>query len=120
MQTATTASPRRATWRERAFVLGGIALALAATLAWIAAGGDGHLLGPLWAFAIAWTAVASLAAALRRGFRHGDWSAFRNHEFPEDDGDIDEWSSRTGRYQYLADLDRLIRDDDRLRDHGLS
>ena len=51
-----------------------------------------------------------------RGFRHRDWSAFGRHEFPENDGDIDEWASRTGRYSWLGDMeDRLLHDDDHLR-----
>ena len=57
---------------------------------------------------------------MRRGFRHGDWYAFHDYRLPEDDGDIDEWVSRTGRYQYLADLERLIRDDSHIRNHDLS
>ena len=106
--------------RERAFVLAGPALALAATAASIVTGQGGQPLGPLWALAIAWTVIASLAAALRRGFRHGDRSAFHDYRLPENDGDIDEWVSRTGRYQYLQDLDRHVRDDSHLRGHGLS
>ena len=111
---------RRVTWRERVFVLAGPILALAATVIWIATGEGGRLLGPLGVAAIAWTAAASLAAALRRGFRHGDRSAFHDYEFPEDDGEIHEWSSRTGRYRYLADLERPVRDDGHLRNHDLS
>ena len=42
------------------------------------------------------------------GIRHGDWSAFRRHRLPEDDGEADEFASRTGRYQWLGDHeDRL-------------
>ena len=110
------AAPRRATWRERAFVLGGLGLAALCTAATLASGADTAHVGPLWMAAIAWTVVASLAAALRRGFRHRDWSAFGRHEFPENDGDIDEWASRTGRYSWLGDMeDRLLHDDDHLR-----
>ena len=77
---------------------------------------DTAFLAPLWLVAIAWTVLASLAGALLRGFRHGDWSAFRRHGFPEDDGEADEFASRTGRYQWLGDQeDRLLHDDDHLR-----
>ena len=68
--------------------------------------------------AVAWTAAASLAGALWRGFRHRDRSAFHGYEFPEDDGDLDEWASRTGLYSYLRDREeRLLHDDDHLRNH---
>ena len=54
------------------------------------------------------------------GFRHRDWTVFCGYEFPEDDGDFDEWASRTVRYFYLADLvGRRLHDDDRLHNHDL-
>ena len=106
----------RITWRERAFVLGGPGIALVYTTVSFALGANAAHVGPLWMAAIAWTVVASLAGALNRGLRHRDWSAFRAHQLPEDDGEIDEWSSRTGRYSYLGDLeDRMLRDDEHLR-----
>ena len=104
-----------ATWRKRLFVLGPLALAALATAATFALGADTGFAGPLWMAAIAWTVPASLAGALARGLRHGDWSAFGRHRFPEDGGELDEWSSRTGRYQYLADIEDRLRDDDHLR-----
>ena len=74
------------------------------------------LLGPLWLAAIAWTVLASLAGALGRGLRRGDWSAFGRFRFQDDDGEADEFASRTGRYQWLGDHeDRLLHDDDWLR-----
>ena len=98
-----------ASWRARAIVLGPLALAALAT----GAGADAALLGPLWLAALAWTVLASLAGAIRRGLRHGDWSAFGRFRFPEDDGEADEFASRTGRYQWLGDHeDRLLHDDD--------
>ncbi len=111
-----TASRPRTTWRERAFVLGGFAVAaLYSSIAAIFGTGM-EAAGPLWLIAILWTVPSSLALALRRGFVHRDWSAFAGYDFPEDDGDLDEWSSRTGRYQYLADMeDRLLHDNDHLR-----
>ena len=108
--------PRKPSRRERAFVLGGPGLALLYTAASLALGAGAEAIGPLWMAAIAWTVLASTAHVLWLGVRHRDWSAFRDYELPEDDGEIDEWSSRTGRYQYLGDLeDRLLHDDDHLR-----
>ena len=102
--------------RARALVLGPLAMAALATVAALGFNTDTALLAPLWLAAIAWTVLASLAGALGRGFRHGDWSAFRCHRFPEDDGEADEFASRTGRYQWLGDQeDRLRHDDDYLR-----
>lgn len=108
--------PRRATWRERLFVLGPLGLAAIATAAAHALGTDTEFVGPLWLAALAWTVAASLAGALHRGFRHRDWSAFGRYDFPEDDGDVDEWASRTGRYEWLGDLEDRQRDDDHV--HG--
>ena len=107
---------RRSTWRERLFVLGGFAVAALWTAGSLMLDAGADAIGPLWMGAIGWTVVASLAGALNRGLRHRDWSAFGGYELPDDDGDLDEWSSRTGRYQYLGDMeDRLLRDDDHLR-----
>ena len=112
MTRTSTNTGRRSAWRASAFVLGPLAVAALAT----AADTDTAFLAPLWLAAIAWTVLASLAGALLRGFRHGDWSAFRRHRFPEDDGEADEFTSRTGRYQWLGDQeDRLLHDDDHLR-----
>ena len=107
---------RSRTWRARALVLGPLAMAALATVAALGLSTDTTLLGPLWLAAIAWTVPASLAGAFGRGFRHGDWSAFGRHRFPEDDGEADVFASRTGRYQWLGDHeDRLLHDDDHLR-----
>jgi len=105
-----------ATWHARAFVLGGPALAAVYTAAALALdAGAGHI-GSLWMAAIAWTFAASLAGALWRGFRHRDWSAFSAYEMPDDDGDVGEWTSRTGRYSGLGEMeDRLLHDRDHLR-----
>ena len=71
--------------------------------------------GLAWIAAIAWTVLASLAAALWRGFRHRDWSAFRGHELPEDDEGLD-MDTRTGGYSYLRDWqERDLHDDGHLR-----
>ena len=97
-------------------MLGGFAVAAFWTVVAAAFGLDMNAAGAAWLVAVLWTVPSSLALALRRGFVHGDWSAFADYDFSHDDGDLDEWSSRTGRYQYLADMEeRLLRDDDHLR-----
>ena len=101
-----TSADSRLPWRAPALVLGPLALAALATVA----GADAALLAPLWLAALAWTVLASLAGALGRGLRHGDWSAFARHRFPDDDGEADEFASRTGRYDWLGE------DEDRLHD----
>ena len=102
----------RAAWRAPVVVLGPLALAALAT----GAGADAAFLGPLWLAALAWMVLASLAGAIHRSVRHGDRSAFGRYRFPEDDGEADEFASRTGRYQWLGDHeDRLLHDDDWLR-----
>jgi len=107
---------RRTTWRVRALVLGGLALAIVYTAAALVLGAGTEHIGPLWMAAVGWSIAASLTGALRRGFRHGDWSAFSAYELPEGDGEVDEWSSRTGRYSGLGEMeDQLLHDDDHLR-----
>ena len=114
--TSTDSGGRRDAWRARVFVLGGLGIATLYTAAAFGLETGTEHIGPLWMTAIAWTVLASLSVALWQGFRHRDWSAFRDYELPEDDGDIDEWSSRTGRYAYLRDWEeRHLRDDDHLR-----
>jgi len=105
------ATPGRRSWRARLVVLGPLAAAVLAT----ALGAEADVLAPLWLAALAWTVLASLAGALSRGVRHGDWSAFRGHRFPEDGGELDEWAARTGRYEWLGDHEDRLRDDERLR-----
>ena len=107
---------RRGTWRARALVLGPLAIAALATVAAFGFSTDTALLGPLWLVAIAWMVLASLAGALLRGFRHGDWSAFGRHELPDGRDDRIDWISQTGAYAYLRDEeDRRLHDDDHLR-----
>ena len=110
--TPTTRPPRRSTWRERLFVLGGLALAALYTAASLAAGAGAEAVGPLWMAAIAWTAVAALAAALWQGVRRRDWSAFRRTRLPDGSRDTFDWSTRTGAYAYLRiqeEHERLMR-----------
>ncbi len=109
-------SPARTGWRARAFVLGGLAGAAVYTAATLALGAGAEHIGPLWRAVIPGPSAASLAGALWRGFRHGDWSAFSDYELPEDDGELDEWLSRTGRHSSLRDMeDELLHDDEHLR-----
>ena len=72
----------------------------------------------IWIAAIAWTAAASLAAALRRGFVHGDWSAFngrgRRHTWlPDSRSERFDWDTRPGRFAWMRireNRERLPRD----------
>ncbi|MDE0030329.1 MAG: hypothetical protein OXU42_13120 [Deltaproteobacteria bacterium] len=106
---------RRTAWPVRAIVPGGLALAAVCTAVALALDTGAEHIGLLWVAAIAWTAAASLAGALWRGFGHGDWRAFSGYELPHDDGDMDEWSSRTGRYSWLGEMeDQLLHDHDHL------
>ncbi len=110
--TSTPRPRRRSTWRERLFVLGGFAVAALYTAASLAAGSGAEAIGPLWMAAIAWTVVAALAAALWQGFRHRDWSAFRNYELADGSGEDFDWGTRTGSYAYLRiqeEHERLMR-----------
>ena len=114
-------TPRRTgrptTWRERAFVLGGLGIALAATVVLLAFGVGAELIGPLWFAAIVWTVVAQIAHVLWLGFRHRDWSGFRQHPEPDREDEHD-WASRTGRYSYRRHLeDRHLHDTDHIRNH---
>ena len=109
---------RPTTWPERLFVLGGLGLAALYTAAAVPLGADAAPIGLAWMAAVGWTVLASLALALHRGLRHRDWSAFARHEFGRDDGDIDEWAARTGRYEWLGDLEDRLHDDDHLRSHA--
>ena len=102
----------RPTWRERALVLGGFALAALWTAVSAAAGSGIETVAAAWLAALAWAVLSSLALALRRGVREGDWSAFRRRR-SRDNGDLVDWSTRTGRYTYLRHREDSIRHDDR-------
>ena len=107
---------RRSPWRERAFVLVGLALALPATAASLALGVDGGVVGFMWLAAVAWTAFASLACALRSGFLHGDWSAFRGggRGVPDTSGESFDWNTKMGAFAHM----RIREDRERLLDDG--
>ena len=91
----------RATWPERAIVLGGIAGAALCTPTALAFGLDMEIAGAVWLAAIVWTVPSSLALAIRRGLRDGDWTAFRRHTLSDGRDERMDWASRTGRYAYL-------------------
>ena len=98
----TKQTPSRA---ARALVFAGPALALIFTIFALGTGLGACFLCGVWFWGVIWTFSSALTCALWRGFRHGDWSAFRRYEFPEDDGERFDWSTRTGRYAYLRDLE---------------
>ena len=112
-QAAGRPGSARTTWVERALVLGGFVLAALFT-AWSAAAGAGlETVAAAWLAAAAWATVSSLALALRRGFRRGDWSAFRRYRMP-DDTELIDWSTKSGRYLDMAvaeENERLMRGD---------
>ena len=108
-----TSPDSRAAWRAPVIVLGPLALAVLASAAALGTGSDTAFLGPLWLAALAWTVLASLAGALGRGLRHGDWSAFARYRLPDDRDDRMDWASRSGPYAYLRhEEDRLLHEDD--------
>ena len=103
----------RPTRRERPVVLGGFAVAALATAPAFLLAGDLEVVAALWLAAAVWAFVASLALALRRGFRDGDWSAFRRSGLPDDSDTLD-WSLKSGSYAYMAvaeEHERLMRGD---------
>jgi len=111
-------TPRHAsgpTPAERAVVLGGFALAALCTAWSIVAGAGIETVVAAWLAAGAWAFLSSLALALRRGLRDRDWSAFRPRR-SRDNGDLVDWTTRTGRYTYLRHReDRILHDDRHLR-----
>ena len=117
------ARPRRSGWRERAFVLGGLALAAPVTAVSLVLGAGGEAVGFVWLVAVAWTALASLAAALRCGFLHGDWSAFRGDgDVPDTRAEGFDWNTRTGAFAHMRirdDRERLLDDRPGTHDPGL-
>ncbi len=103
----------RTTRAERAVVLGGFALAAFATAPAFLPGGDLEAVAALWLAAAVWAFIASLALALRRGFRDGDWSAFRRCEMT-DGTELIDWSTKSGGWYDMAlaeENERLMRGD---------
>ena len=104
--------------RARALVLAGPALALLFTVFCITTGIGLRYLCGVWFWAVIWTFSSALAGVLWRGIRHGDWSAFRRYEFPEDDGERFDWSTRTGRYAWRRDYEEGGHEGEGFHDHG--
>ena len=113
MRTSREPEAGSPTRRERAVVLGGFAVAALATAPAFLLGGDPEVVAAIWLAAAVWAFTASLALALRRGFRDGDRSAFRRSELPDDNDTLD-WSLKSGAYVDLAiaeQHERLMRGD---------
>ena len=113
--TRTSKSPdaARPSRRDRAAVLGSFALAALATPPAMLLGGDLEAVAALWLAAAVWAFIASLALALRRGFRDGGWSAFRRSGLPGHNDTLD-WSLKSGSYTYMRiaeENERLMRGD---------
>ena len=112
-RTFQDSSGPRATWRERALVLAGFAIAALCTLLSVATGGGIETVAAAWLAAGAWAFVSSLALALRRGFRRRDWSAFGRYDMP-DNTELVDWSTKSGAWFDMAlaeENERLMRGD---------
>lgn len=70
-------SRTRYTWRECAFVFGGVGVAAMASGISVALGAGLEPAGPFWLAALAWTFLANIAHAFWRGIRFGEWPADR-------------------------------------------
>ena len=108
-----SSDPGRPSWRERALVLGILTVAALATAPALLLGGDLEVVAAMWLTAAVWAFVASLALALRRGLRDGNWSAFRRSGLPDDNDTLD-WSLKSGAYAYMEvaeEHERLMRGD---------
>ncbi len=104
---------KRSTWPERIVVLAGLALAAFWTAVASITGFGTAAIGPLWLAVIAWTVVSSLALALLRGFRHGDWSAFRHRRLPDGRDERIDAATQSGQHAWMEvaeEHERLMRD----------
>ena len=102
MAPVPTPPPGGPTARDRLLVLGGLAVALVLTPVLLALGAGAETLQALWMLAVLWTVIVAIAGALLKGFRHGDWRAWRGGPAP-DRAEEDEWATQTGRYTHLRD-----------------
>ena len=103
----------RTTPAERAFVLGGLAVAALCTAFAAAMGGGMEAIAFIWMAAGVWAFVSSLVLAIRRGLRHRDWRAFGRCEMT-DSTEAADWDTRTGEYAWMAvaeEHERLMRGD---------
>ena len=104
----------RTTPAERAFVLGGPAVAALCTAFAATIGGGMEAIAFIWMAAGAWAFISSLALAIRRGLRHRDWSAFRRCELSDGREDRLDFSLKSGRYAWMRvaeENERLLRQD---------
>ena len=109
---ASAATPRN-TRIERATVLAGVTIAAICTAFAPLVGVGMEFAGVLWLAAIAWTIVSSLALALRRGIRHGDWSAFRRRGLPDGRDERIDAATQSGQHAWMEvaeEHERLMRD----------
>ena len=108
--TKNDSSRTRTTWRERAFVFAGIAIAAAASVASVALGAGLEPIGQVWLAALAWTLLANIAHVLWRGFRLGDWSAFREKYEPPHHRDNLDLGTGTGvgAYRRIAEQNEQL------------
>ena len=112
-RTSRSSDVARPSRRERAAVLGGFALAALATAPAMLLGGGLEAVAALWLAAVVWAFIASLALALWRGFRDGDWRAFRRSGLPGGTDTLD-FSLKSGSYAYMRiaeENERLMRGD---------
>ena len=107
--------PTPATRRERVPVLPGLVMALIATPVMQVLSLPAPAIGGVWAFALAWTVVASLGQALWLGFRKGDWSCFRAPCEDRSRQENFDWATKSGAFAWMRVRDRhqdLMRDGD--------
>ena len=110
----TPDTPPGVTRTERLTVLAGPALAATWTAVAALLGTGMEIAGILSLAAIAWTVFSSLALALRRGLRRGDWSAFRRRRLPDGRDERIDAATESGQYAHLAigeQHERLMHDD---------
>ena len=104
----------RSTRIERAVVLAGFAVAALYTAVSAALGFGMETAGAAWLAAILWTVPASLACALARGIRRGDWSAFTGYRLPCGRDERIDAATQSGQYAFLEvaeEHERLMRGD---------
>ena len=89
----------------RSLALAGPALALLFTIFSLASGTGVGFIRDVWVGAALWALIAAFLCVLWRGFRHGDWSALKRYELPEENAERFDWATRSGRYAHLRDLD---------------
>lgn len=107
-------TPPGITCTERLAVLAGPALAATWTAVAAVLGTGMEIAGMLSLAAIGWTVVSSLALALRRGIRRGDWSAFRRPRLHDGRDERIDAATNSGQYAHLEiaeEHERMMRDD---------